>query len=355
MAEQEQNRSEAPSAYKLMRARRQGQVARGLDLGFFTALCAFLAYAWISGERLISTLARSMRDAFISSAQLAGDRDTIFAVIGLLGSRIEGPVATFATSIFVLVLLLELLQTGIVFSSEPLKLDFSRLNPAQGLKRLFSIRLLLETAKNLLKLALYSIAAWLIVRNMLHSDVASIQDAASLAHVMTHSAMRFLEIFAALALLFAAIDQLIARRGFLKRMRMSRREMKQEVRDREGEPRLKQKRKQMHAEFVRNSRSMKGLRGADMLIVNPLHIAVALRYDPRSMVAPTVVAVGVNQLALRLKRLAFLYGIPVVEDRVLARSLLRSAAVGHAIPATSFQPVADIYNRLRRQRRRQEK
>lgn len=352
MEQEEQNRSEAPTSFKLQRARRKGQVARGLDLSFLTSLAAFLAFCWIEGTALVQTLARAMHDAFVTSAQLAGDRGTVFAVTGLLGGTIERPLLILAITVFGIVLLFELLQTGFVLSSEPLKIDFAKLNPARGIKRLFSLQLLIETAKNVLKLALYAAAAWLVTRNLLRTDIASISDGASLTRVGIRVAGRLLLVFASGAVFFAILDQIIARRDFLKRMRMSRREIKQELRDREGEPRLKQKRKQMHAEFTRATRSLQGMHGADMLIVNPQHIAIALRYDARTMLAPKVVSLGTDYLALRLKRLAVVYGIPVFEDRALARALFMGAALDRTIAPAHYGPVADLYNRLRRSRER---
>jgi len=348
--EQEQNRSEAPTAYKLMRARRKGQIARGLDLGFFATTAALLAYAWIGGTALLGGLSAAMRDALVSSTLLVDDHNAVLMVVVDLFGRIERPLALLLLSLFVLVLLLELLQTGFIFSSEPLRPDFSRLNPAEGLKRLFNMRMLLETAKNLVKLALYSVASWLLIRSSLRNDIADVHDAAGLVRASAHAAPRLLALFVGIALVVAIADQMIARGGFLKRMRMSRRELKQEVRDREGEPRLKQKRKQMHGEFVRNSRSLKGVRGADMLLVNPIHVAVALRYDPATMAAPVVAAAGSDRLAMRLKRLALLYGVPVVEDAPLARALLSATPIDRTIPSGTFQQVASHYNRLRRPR-----
>lgn len=347
MAEEEQNRSEAPSAHKLMHARRKGQVARGLDLSFLSGLAAFLLFMSAAGGALGTRLSIAMHDTLVGGAQLAGDRDTIYAAIALIGGAAVRSIALLAILIFAMVLALELVQTGFVFSSEPLKPDFSRLSPAKGLKRLLSVRLLVETAKNLLKLVAYTLIAGLVVQSTLRADLAGVGDAATLAHAITHSATRLLATVAAAAFGFVVLDQIVTRRDFIKRMRMSRREMKQEARDREGEPRLKQKRKQMHAEFVRGSRSLRGLPGADLLIVNPRHIAVALRYDRQAMTAPLVVSAGVDHLALRLKRLAFVYGIPVIEDRLLARALFRSTAIDRMIPAASFRPVAAIYNRLR--------
>lgn len=349
--EQEQNRSEAPTSYKLMRARQKGQVARGTDLSFLIVLIGLLGSIWIGGQSLAAALARIMHDSLASGSLLASDRETLFAVIAIAAAGIERPLILFSLLVFSMVLLVELVQTGLVFSSEPLRLDFSRLNPANGFKRVFSLRMLVETGRNVLKFAFYPAAVWLVMHRLLSSDAASIRDAASLAEVIRHVAIRLFSLFAGIACLFAVVDQIFARRSFLKRMRMSRRELKREFRDREGEPRLKQKRKQMHAEFVRNSRALKGVRGADMVVVNPQHIAVALRYDSKTMTAPVVVASGINRLALRLKRLALLYNIPVVEDKALARALIRSTEIDHPIPTAAFRAVANLYNQINRKRK----
>jgi flagellar biosynthetic protein FlhB len=350
MPEAEQNRSEAPTPFKLERARRKGTVARGLDLAFLAGLAAFLLFAWFAGQGLALGLAQAMRDALVTSGQLAGDRAAIIRATGLLFGAIRRPILELAITAFLTVLLFELVQTGFIFSSQPLKPDFSRLNPAQGLKKLFSLRLLLETAKNILKLAVYTTVIALVIRFALRGALGTISDAPRLLHAGTDAGRRLLTACGLCAAAFTALDQLIVRRDFLKRMRMSRREVKHELRDREGEPRLKQRRKQMHAEFVRTSQSLRALKGADMLIVNPRHVAVALRYDRWTMAAPTVVALGTDRLALRLKRLAFVYGIPIIEDRQLARALMRGTRINRPIDPATYQPVADLYNRLRHQR-----
>ena len=113
-------------------------------------------------------------------------------------------------------------------------------------------------------------------------------------------------------------------------MRMSRRELRREHRDREGEPRQKQKRKQLHAEFVQASQSLRGVKGADVVVTNPTHYAVALRYDAASMAAPAVVSRGAGDLALRIKQLAFRHNVVVIEDKALARALYRRAHAGRA-------------------------
>jgi flagellar biosynthetic protein FlhB len=130
-------------------------------------------------------------------------------------------------------------------------------------------------------------------------------------------------------------------------MRMSRRELRREVRDREGEPRLKQKRKQLHADFVAASQSLRNVKGADVVVTNPNHYAVALRYDGATMAAPLVVSRGANALAQRIKRLAFRYGIVTVEDPPLARLLYRACTLDSPVPESAYREVAALYLRLR--------
>jgi flagellar biosynthetic protein FlhB len=348
MEENDQDKSELPTAFKLQRAREKGTVARGMDLGFFISLSVFLLYAWVNGATFASAIAQAARDTLVGGPRLADGPLAVLAVIPPLFAAVARPIVFMASAIFLTVLLFEVIQTGVVFSAQPLKPDFSRLNPAKGLKRLFSLRLLIETAKNIFKLVIYTTVGWLVIRGVFASDLGLLTDARGLSALIARAAFRLMAAFALVALFFTAIDQIIVRRDFLKRMRMSRRELRREHRDREGEPRLKQKRKQLHGEFVKLSQSLRGLRGADMLVTNPQHIALGLRYDPKTMAAPKIVSIGTNRLAQRLKRLAFIYGIPVFEDRPLARELLRRGALDCQIPEHCFQPVANIYNAMRR-------
>jgi flagellar biosynthetic protein FlhB len=321
----EQDRSEQATPFKLARARRKGSVARGTDLGFLIAVGAFLLYMWVAG---------------------AGP-NALFALTGYVFSSVARPLAFLCFSIFAAVLLFELIQTGIVFSAEPLKADFSRLNPAKGLKRLFSKRLLIETAKNILKFTVYVGIAWLVGRRAVGDALASVGDAGGLSEAMYGAGLRLVACFALAALVFAALDQIIVRKEFGRNMRMSRRELRREVRDREGEPRLKQKRKQLHAEFASASKSLRGVKGADVVVTNPVHYAVALRYDRATMAAPIVVSRGANGLAQRLRNLAFLHNVVIVENRALARALYRACALDGPIPEASYRDVAALYMGLR--------
>jgi flagellar biosynthetic protein FlhB len=349
MAESELDKSEQPTQFKLQQARRKGMVARGMDLGFLVGLVVLLLYVRVAGEAFAGSLASGARDVWISGPGIE-DAAAIFAIVPALFGHVAGSLALLFAALFVTVLVFEIVQTGVVFSAKPLKPDFSRLNPAQGLKRIFSMRMLLETAKNLLKFVSYVTVAFLVIRGALSGEVGTVIDGRSLAAFLALVSGRLLLGFVLVAMAFAALDQILSRRMFLKTMRMSRREVKREARDREGDPRLKQKRKQLHAEFVKTSQSMRNLPGADVLVTNPEHIAIALRYDGATMPAPKIVSVGTNQVAQRLKRLAIAYGIPIVPNRELARALYRTGAIDRFVAEESFAPVAGIYNELRRNR-----
>lgn len=348
MDQGELDKSEQATPFKLKKAREKGQVARGMDLGFCVALAVLLLYLWISGPGLGGDIARASRDAIVTARSVVGGQNELFALAGHVFAAALKPLLVFAGALFLTALLFELLQTGVVFSAQPLKPDFSRLNPAKGLKRVFSKRMLVETLKNVLKFVVYAAIAWLAARRAIDDYVAHVGDAAGLAQAMFGAGLKLTAWFLLAAIGFAALDQLLVRREFGKNMRMSRREVRREHRDREGEPRQKQKRKQLHAEFVKASQSLRGVRGADVVITNPTHYAIALRYDAASMAAPLIVSRGAGDLARRIKQLAFRFNVIVVEDKKLARALFRRAALDAPVPEAFYQEVAAIYNRLRR-------
>jgi len=348
MDDSEQNKSEQPSPFKLARAREKGSIARGMDLGFATALGSFLAYVWMQGPALKAALMEASRQVLVSAGSLTDGPYTSFSVMSFLLSAIAKPLIFLLSAVFLIVLLFEIVQTGVVFSATPLKPDFSRLNPAKGLKRIFSVRMLIETGKNIFKMGVYSCIGFLIIRQALRVDIGSIADGGGFAAALSGVSFNLLASFLLAGIVFAVVDQAIVRKDYLKKMRMSRREIRREARDREGDPRLKQRRKQLHGEFVKVSQSLRNLRGADVLITNPEHIALALRYKPDTVHAPVIVSVGTNHIAQRLKRLAFIYGIPVVQNRSLARELYTKAGLNSVIPAHCFAPVAEIYNQIRR-------
>lgn len=355
MSESEENKTEEPTPFKLRKAREKGQLARGTDLSFFSMLVALILYAAVLGPAFFARMSEMMRRAFATAISQASDPNVALVAI----ANVYGPtlrmVAQLGVTVLAIVIVIEVLQLrGLAFSTHPLKPDFSRLNPGKGLKRLFSFKMLKETLKNVIKMAAYSAIAFLLIRFAIMESGQTVNNASSLVGVMHTNAIRLMVIFAGAALIVAAIDQVISRQEFTKQMRMSKSEVQREHKDREGEPRLKQKRKDLHKEFAKQTQSMANLPGSDMLIVNPEHYAVALRYDADSMEAPTVSAKGRNLFALQLKRAATLHQIPIFHSPALARALHRNTATGQEIGPSEFRSVADLYLSLHQRNRASE-
>jgi flagellar biosynthetic protein FlhB len=356
MAEQgqEQSKTEEPTPFKLRKAREKGTLARGTDLGYFGVLAALAAFLIMAGDTLGANLAqitrRTLTTGIAGVSGQTGPQQGAAVLASVYWSALQ-PVLLLGGTVVLVVLLLEIIQLrGFMFTSHPLKPDFSRLNPAKGLKRIFSIRMLKEAFKNILKFAAYTGVSALAISAAMEAPERAVTDAQGLATAMQSRSMKLLFMFIGTALLFVVIDQVIVRREFHKQMRMSRRELTREMKEHEGEPRLKQKRKQLQAEFAKQSQGLANLTGSDLLVVNPQHYAVALRYDPETMAAPSVTAKGRDNHALRLKRQAFLLGIPTYENRPLARGLYEDSDPGRSIGERHYRAVADLYLKLHQSR-----
>ncbi len=341
----DKDKTEDATSHKLKQARERGQVPKGMDIGFLAALTGLVGYGWARGEAMIARLASTTTDALIIAPQLPQTNDALGRIISGLALDMAEPVAVLAGTVWLAVLVLEIVQTGPVFAPDRLKPDFTRLNPAAGLKRLFTVRTLIEAGKSIAKLAVYIVIGWLVIKSMLASRLAAMTDARHVSDVLSATTMRLLLGCLLAALLFALVDQLLSRRQFAALMRMSRREVRRELRDREGDPRIKQRRKQIHREFVQMAKSLNQIRSADVVIVNPVHFAVALRYVPAKMAAPRVVSRGKGGFAVILKTIAFRAQIPVVHDPLLARSLFSSVPLDAEVDEKFYVPISDIYRK----------
>lgn len=348
MEGQEQNRSEEATPFKLRRAREKGQVARGMDLGFVGSLLALAIFTLFAGPAFAMRLGELMRRSLGAGAGVAGDPAAALAVVREVYWLAFEPLVLLGVAIVLLLVFLELVQLrGFLFTTAPLKPDFTRLNPATGLKRLFSARMLKETLKNIVKCAVYAGLAWLTVTGAVSMFGDTLADAGSLGRAMASGGRRLLLAFICAAFVFMVLDQLIARGEFRKQMRMSRREVTREAREREGEPRLKQKRRQLHQEMRKQAEGLGKLDGSDFIVTNPEHFAVALAYDPRKVDAPVVRARGRNHFAQLMKRKARLLGLPVIADPALARALYRDCRADEPIGSRHFHAVARHYAALR--------
>jgi flagellar biosynthetic protein FlhB len=355
MAEQEQNRSEPATPYKLREARKRGQVAKSTEVNSFAALCGALAILYFLGGQfgqgqleLSSRLLGNAHRVVLEGSSAAVLFETL--AYDLIG--IYWPIIAIAVTVAIAA---NILQTGPIFSFFPIKPDVKRLNPVQGLKRLFSKRLLFEAIKTLVKFAILGVAVYQSIAAFLPEILTLIDmPPQSYGHfLLTHGRQLMFQLLL-LLLLVALFDLAYNRWDFAQRMRMSRRELKEEVKRREGDPQIRAKLRQLQKEAVQRAKALQRVPEADVLITNPQHLAVALHYDRETMTAPQVIAKGGGELALKMRQVASRHHIPIVENRTLARKLFRHTDIDETVPEELYPVVARLMSWVLLLRRRRE-
>lgn len=342
MAEQDIDRSEAATPYKLRKAHEQGQAARSTDaVGAVVFAAAMVTVAW-QGWSSVTELLRLARMvlAQVLPAAADGSLPPVASDIVLSAAAVVLP---FMLVLMVAAVLGNLLQTGVILSVEPLKMDFDRVNPATGLKRLFSMRTLFDGFKACIKLVVLVTAAWLALESLLPQfyALAALSPAAFLRTLVADVADLGLKMALVLGLI-AALDLAYTRREFGQKMRMSRRELKDEHKNREGDPRIRARLRELRTEMLKRSKALRNTRSADVVLTNPTHYAVALRYVHGEMDAPQLVAKGAGQLAASMREIAFRHRIAVVRSPALARRLFRELDIDQSVPASFHADVARV-------------
>jgi len=338
------SKTEQATPFKLEQARRKGMVPRSMELGAAATAAATLVYLWAYGADLASGLAVRLHHAIAVSGTLGHEGASVAGWMGAFARDLVALIGPWLLVIAAVAVLAAFLQSGPVFAPAALKPDFSRINPAAGLKRLFSAQTLVEAAKSSVKLAVFTGITVYVLAGVAPAS----GDARGVALAFVQVGAAWLLAFVVCAALFAAVDVQLVRRRFAKRMRMSRRDLRDEQRHREGEPRIKQRRRQIARELLERARGLREVKKADIVVTNPTHYAVALRYDAGTMTAPLVVARGAGDFALRMRRVAFVYGVPCFEAPPLARELYHRLRVEQSVPERLFAPVAELYLRMRR-------
>ncbi len=245
-----------------------------------------------------------------------------------------------------------LLQVGVTFTAEPLAPNWARLNPVAGFTRLFSRRAFVDSVKTLLKVLLIGWLTFSAVR----ADAAMLLRTSEIDPLMVMMLVGQLLYKMAwrvgLAMLvLALLDYGFQRWEYEKSLRMTKEEVKQEMKQTEGDPQVKS-RIRARQQAIARRRMMQAVPKADVVVTNPTHYAVALQYDAQKMAAPTVVAKGMNLIAWRIREIAQRHGVPIVENPPLAQSLYRTVDIGEQIPPELYQAVAEVLAYVYRLRRR---
>ena len=345
MAEEQDKsqQTEEPTSKRLEDARAKGQVpnskepSTAISFLMVSSLLVTGLGAWILSH------ASGLMTKFLSGGVTVewtpkGMTDLLITLAG----QIALMVLPVAIPMLLLGVLVTVAVTGPVFSLESLQPKLSKVSPMKGLGRIFSTKGLAEFVKSLLKLVIISAICWYVIEDMLPLALESIRlGVAQVGYIMAKGAVT---IAAMVAFLFAGLamaDVVYQRWEHTKSLRMSMKEIKDENKETEGDPQVKGKIKQLQREMAQR-RMMEDVPKADVVITNPTHFAVALKYEQGGRSAPVVVAKGVDQVALKIREIATEHDIPIRENRPLARSLYKHVDIGQEIPEALFEAVAVI-------------
>lgn len=342
MSQTDMDRNHAATPYKLEKARERGQVAKSPDvvaaLGFAVAMLFLTWQGWKVWQEQFR-----FDQALLSQAGQLGGNATLWPLVVRMfraSITLAGP---FLGTIMLAAIVGNVLQTGPVFSFHPIKPDWDRINPGKGFKRVFSMRTLFIGARAVLKLVLLSLVVYFALKSLIPQFY-------HLAGLSPYGLVRtLLDDFATLGLklsvmlgFIAVLDLMYTRYEFNKNMRMSHREMKDELKHREGDPRIRARLREIRREMLKRSLALRSTRHADVVITNPTHVAVALQYVHGQMVSPRMLAKGKGLMAAAIRKIAARHNIPVVQNPGLARALYRDLPVDHHVPPDLFAQVARI-------------
>jgi flagellar biosynthetic protein FlhB len=343
-------RTEEPSQKRLQDARDRGQLPRSRELTNFATMIGGSATLLAVGGVLSARMSQMMRRGLAIDPQQLRDPDGMFSSLSEACMSALTVLLPVFGALIALVVLAALALGGWNFSTQAMAPDFSRLSPLAGMKRLFGLRGASELGKALLKCA--------VVGGVCAAIVSSVfGDVLALAHMEPRTAIgrgaglvswAFVWLCASLALV-AMVDVPLQLFQFKRALRMTRQELRDEAKESDGRPETKQRIRQMQQTLARR-RMMHKVPTADVVIVNPTHFAVALKYDPKKMRAPRVLAKGVDLVAQNIRRIAAEHRVPVFESPKLARALYRSTDLNKEIPAGLYVAVAQVLSYIFRVR-----
>jgi flagellar biosynthetic protein FlhB len=338
----ESQKTEEPTARRLEEARKRGQVIYSREVSNWLMLFAGTVLVVMAGPGLMADL-RDTLSRFISQAHaLPADGPGLHDLLAGLFWHVVGIMALPFGVLAAVGILSGFIQTGPIFTFDPVKPDISKISIISGFGRLFSGRSVIELVKGLIKLIIVGAAGLFVlmpyfggIEHFVGQDIA--------AAMFDLRALFLKMMVAVLSVLFlvATLDYLYQRHDFLAKMRMSKQEVREEFKQTEGDPQIKARLRELRAQKARQ-RMMQAVPEADVVITNPTHYAVALKYDAKEMDAPQMVAKGADLIAQRIRTLAEENKVPIVENAPLARALYDSMEIEQIIPTEHYKAVAEV-------------
>jgi flagellar biosynthetic protein FlhB len=336
------SKTEDATPRKLQQARERGEVVKTPDVASLASLAGAASVVALGGGYLSRNLMGALTPFIAHPDSINFDNDGGMQVLRaalMAAAPVMGAVvlAACAAGVFG-----NVIQTGFMFSPEKLSFSFEKVSPVAGFKRIFGIDGFVQFLKSLLKVSLTALLAWWVLNPHINEleNLASLDPAAMLGFA-ADILRRLVFAVAAFLIVVAGADWFWQRQRFLARMRMTKEELKEDFKQSEGDPHIKAKQKQMRHERARR-RMMQAVPTATVVVMNPTHYAVALKYDANEAPAPLCVAKGVDSLALKIRAIAEEAGVPVIEDAPLARALYATVDIDEIIPTAHYEAVAKI-------------
>ncbi len=352
MAESERGeRTEEATQQRREDFRRRGQVAQTRELSSALFIMGALMCIWLAGSFMfnqISTLFHgTMGDKLVQAVRLGNYQPILqFSFIQLL--LLAGPILLF---FWVLSIVSTVVQTGFMYNEEALQFKPERLDPVAGLKKIFSMRSLVEGIKSILKLILIGVVTYFVIRSELRQIPQMAEwEITQILFYIGNLVVKLLSNLCIVLFGLALADYLFQRWELEKEMMMTKQEIKEEIKSREGDPLIKARVKRIQRDLA-TKRMMDDVKKADVIVTNPTHIAVALKYDD-TMIAPKVIAKGADHIAEKIRNLARELNIPIVENKPLARTMYKTLKIGQMIPRELYTAVAEVLSYIYRLKRR---
>ena len=335
-------KTEAPTSRRIEEARERGQVPRSVDLTAAIILLASMAALYFAGGPIGGSMLRTMQDMLAFENAGLMDAQDVLAEFAHSAYYFVVTVAPVILTIAVVAVLANIVQSGIVFSGHPLEPSLDKLNPITGFGRIFSGRALARLAGNLLKLAGLTWVAWVAIRGDFDRIVAlSDMPVAQMFHNGGEVVVSLGFKLGLILLVIAVLDYMYQRWQFLEDLKMTKQEVREEMKRMEGDPLIREQRRHIQRQLAMQRMSA-AVPKADAIITNPTHFAVALSYKEDKHSAPVVVAKGKDHLAQKIKERARECSVEIVENKPLARALYFFCEVGDEVPEDLYKAVAEV-------------
>ncbi|MCL5036821.1 MAG: flagellar biosynthesis protein FlhB [Chloroflexi bacterium] len=357
MSQSDSDKTEDPTDHKLQEGRKKGQVFKSQEIIQTLVLLGTASVLGFLGSWMITNLSDFIKELWNLIPEVGSGFWTEANIVELmirvwvLFMKILAPILAVG---FLVALVANLAQVKFLFSAEPLKPTFQKISPVEGFKKIFSARSLMELLKQLAKLFIVGYICFRVVKGEITNfKMAIIWDLPTSLHMLRTLVVRIVEYVLLAMTGIAIIDYIFQRWQFMKQMRMSIQELKDEYKETEGNPQVKAKIRQLMRQGV-NSRMMQDVPDATAVVTNPTHIAVALRYKQGEDAAPMVVAKGERLIALQIKSIAEDNEVPIIENVTLAKTLFSSCEIGQPIPPDMYKAVAEVLAYIFKLKRKKE-